>query len=139
MRWLEFDRRDVAGEFCPLHNVTDLGIDRDRFVKKFRFTRIKAWRILMEMDMTIDGARQAMIITMYIAAPVLIVGMVSGLIIGLLQALTQIQDQTISFVPKFVAMIVALGFSLPWVLGVLMDYARALFGEPPAGAGGLGG
>lgn len=93
----------------------------------------------MEMDMTIDGARQAMIITMYIAAPVLIVGMVSGLIIGLLQALTQIQDQTISFVPKFVAMIVALGFSLPWVLGVLMDYARALFGEPPAAAGGLGG
>lgn len=89
--------------------------------------------------MTIDGARQAMMITMYVAAPVLIVGMVAGLVIGLLQALTQVQDQTISFVPKFVAMVVALGFSLPWVLGVLMDYARALFGEPPTGPWGLGG
>ena len=93
----------------------------------------------MELDMTIDGARQAMMITMYVAAPVLIVGMVAGLIIGLLQALTQIQDQTIALVPKFVAMVVALGFSLPSVLGVLMDYARALFGEPPTGPWGLGG
>jgi len=93
----------------------------------------------MELDMTVDGARQAMMITMYVAAPVLIVGMLAGLIIGLLQALTQIQDQTISFVPKFVAMVVALGFSLPWVLGILMDYARALFGEAPTGPMGLGG
>ena len=92
----------------------------------------------MDIDGTVDIARQAMIVTMYIAAPVLIVGMLAGLLIGLLQALTQIQDQTIAFVPKLVAMVVALGFTLPWVLGILVDYARVLFGEPPSGQWGGG-
>ena len=52
--------------------------------------------------------QQAIVTTLIIAAPLLIVGMLVGLAIGLLQALTQVQDQTIAFVPKLVAMVLVL-------------------------------
>ncbi len=54
-----------------------------------------------------------------------------GLIIGLLQALTQVQEQTVAFVPKLVAMGFALAFTLPWVLGQLIEYSERLFMNIP--------
>jgi flagellar biosynthetic protein FliQ len=50
----------------------------------------------------------------------------------LIQALTQIQEQTIAFVPKLIAMILALGLSLPWVLTRLIEYSRELIANIPA-------
>ena len=44
-----------------------------------------------------------------IAAPVLLAGLFVGLLVGLIQALTQIQEQTVAFVPKLIAMVIALG------------------------------
>ena len=79
----------------------------------------------MEPQTAIDLAREALVIATLIAAPVLVAGTVVGLVIGLLQALTQIQEQTVAFVPKLLAMIVALGLSLPWVLTRLIEYSRA--------------
>jgi flagellar biosynthetic protein FliQ len=52
--------------------------------------------------------------------------MLVGLVIGLIQALTQIQEQTVAFVPKLVAMAIALGLSLPWLLTRLVEYSREL-------------
>lgn len=66
-----------------------------------------------------------------IAAPALVAGMVVGLIIGLLQALTQIQEQTVAFVPKLLAMAVAIGLTLPWVLTRLLEYTRELIMNIP--------
>ena len=57
----------------------------------------------------VDLAREAIVIATLIAAPVLVAGMVVGLIVGLMQALTQIQEQTVAFVPKLIAMVLALG------------------------------
>jgi flagellar biosynthetic protein FliQ len=57
---------------------------------------------------------------------------VVGLLIGLLQALTQIQEQTVAFVPKLIAMAVALGLSLPWVLTRLIEYSRELIQNIPS-------
>lgn len=67
-----------------------------------------------------------MVIATLIAAPVLIAGTIVGLVIGLLQALTQIQEQTVAFVPKLLAMIIALGLSLPWILTRLIEYSQHL-------------
>jgi flagellar biosynthetic protein FliQ len=85
------------------------------------------------MDPTdaVDLARDALMTALMIGAPVLLVGVVVGLVIGLLQALTQIQDQTISFVPKIVAMVAAIGFCLPWLIQVMMEYTETLFGDIP--------
>lgn len=81
----------------------------------------------MDPQLAIDLSRNALFITTVIAAPVLVAGVVVGLLIGLLQALTQIQEQTLAFVPKLVAMTLALGVTLPWILGQLMEYSENLF------------
>ncbi|MEX2092671.1 MAG: flagellar biosynthetic protein FliQ [Pirellulales bacterium] len=85
----------------------------------------------MEPQTAIDLAREALVIATLIAAPALLAGTVVGLALGLLQALTQIQEQTVAFVPKLLAMVVAVGLSLPWVLTRLMEYAEHLISNIP--------
>jgi flagellar biosynthetic protein FliQ len=79
----------------------------------------------------IDLGREAIVIATLVAAPVLLAGMLVGLVIGLIQALTQIQEQTVAFVPKLIAMIVALGLSMPWILTRLVEYSRELISNIP--------
>jgi len=85
----------------------------------------------MEPQQAVDLAREALVIGTLIAAPPLVAGTVVGLVIGLLQALTQIQEQTVAFVPKLLAMIVALGFSLPWIMMRMVEYAQHLIANIP--------
>jgi flagellar biosynthesis protein FliQ len=85
----------------------------------------------MDAQDAIDLAREAIMMTLWISAPVLIVGMAVGLLVGLVQALTQIQEQTVAFVPKLFAMIVVLSLTLPWLITQVVDYARELFENIP--------
>ncbi|MFI4875345.1 MAG: flagellar biosynthesis protein FliQ [Blastopirellula sp. JB062] len=85
----------------------------------------------MDVTTTVDLTREAMMVALWISAPALVVGMLVGLLIGLLQALTQIQDQTVAFVPKLLAMAVAMLLALPWVLQRLMLYTETLFTHIP--------
>lgn len=79
----------------------------------------------------IDLAREAIVMLLLLSAPVLIAGLVVGLLVGLLQALTQIQEQTVSFVPKLIAMVLALSVSLPWLVSRMMEYSQDLFAGIP--------
>jgi len=88
---------------------------------------------LLETSAAVDLAREALIIAVVIAAPMLIVGMAAGLAIGLIQALTQIQDQTVSFVPKLLAMAAVLVACLPWLMTRMLEFTRRVFED----AGGL--
>ncbi len=92
----------------------------------------QASRLGMDPQLAIDISRDALFMTSVIAAPVLISGVVVGLIIGLLQALTQIQEQTVAFVPKLVAMGVALAITLPWILAQMLDYSDNLLRSIPS-------
>jgi flagellar biosynthetic protein FliQ len=85
----------------------------------------------MDPQQAIDLSREALFIATLVAAPILIAGMVVGLIIGLMQALTQIQEQTVAFVPKLVAMVIALALSQPWVLSQLLNYSERLISNIP--------
>jgi len=85
----------------------------------------------MNPQAAVDLSREALVIATLIAAPALVAGMVVGLVIGLLQALTQIQEQTVAFVPKLLAMAVAIGLTLPWVLTRLLEYTRELIMNIP--------
>lgn len=80
----------------------------------------------MDPQDAIDLGREAVWMALMIGAPVLLAGMVVGLVVGLLQALTQIQEQTIAFVPKIVAMLLALSLGLPWLIGRMLQYATEL-------------
>ncbi|MCA9249005.1 MAG: flagellar biosynthesis protein FliQ [Planctomycetales bacterium] len=79
----------------------------------------------------IDLARQAIIMLLLMCAPVLLAGLIVGLLVGLLQALTQIQEQTVAFVPKLVAMVLALSVSLPWLISRMIEYSQTLFAGIP--------
>jgi flagellar biosynthesis protein FliQ len=85
----------------------------------------------MEPQDVIDLGRQAIWMGLLIASPVLVVGLAVGLIVGLLQALTQIQEQTVSFVPKLVAMVLALSLTLPWLISQMLEYSRDLIAGIP--------
>lgn len=75
----------------------------------------------------VEMIRQALIITLKIAAPILLAGIIVGLVISLLQSVTSIQDQTLSFVPKIVVMILAAVVLIPWIAIRLSEYASELF------------
>jgi len=77
------------------------------------------------------GSR-ALEITLMLAAPLLLVALVTGLIVGAFQAATQINEQTLSFIPKLLAMAVALVVAGPWMLKVLVSYTRELFESIPS-------
>ncbi|MCC6951179.1 MAG: flagellar biosynthesis protein FliQ [Phycisphaerales bacterium] len=78
-------------------------------------------------ESAVELVREALIITLKIAAPILLAGLVVGLVVSLLQSVTSIQDQTLSFVPKIVVMVVAAALLIPWVAQRLVDYASELF------------
>ena len=80
----------------------------------------------MEPQHAIDLGREAIWTALSIGAPVLVAGMVVGLLVGLFQALTQIQEQTIAFVPKIVAMVLALSITLPWLITRMLQYSTDL-------------
>jgi flagellar biosynthetic protein FliQ len=77
-----------------------------------------------------DLGRSVLMITLQLSAPVLVVGMVVGLAISLFQAVTQLQEQTLTFVPKLVAMAVAMILLMPWYMVRILEFSRILFGNP---------
>ena len=83
-----------------------------------------------ETIMTV-GSR-ALEIALMIAAPMLLVGLVTGLIVGAFQGATSINEQTLSFIPKLLAISATLVFVGPWMLKVLMSYTRELFESIPS-------
>ena len=70
--------------------------------------------------------REAIMVSLKIAGPILIIGMVVGVIISLLQTVTQIQEATLSFVPKVVVVFAASLFLLPFMLSVLTGFTEGL-------------
>ena len=85
----------------------------------------------MTVDMIIGLAAEAIKVTLLLAAPMLGVGLVIGLIVSIFQAVTQIQEMTLTFVPKIVAVMLALIIALPWMINVMLTYAQKLFSNIP--------
>jgi len=67
----------------------------------------------MEEAEVVDFAREAIVLTIQISAPVMMIGLAVGVIIALIQALTQIQEMTLAFVPKMMAIYLAIFLMFP--------------------------
>jgi len=76
--------------------------------------------------------REALYLTMLLAGPLLMSALLVGLLVGVFQAATQIQEMTLSFIPKLMALVLALLLAGPWMLGVLKDFTLRLFISIPA-------
>lgn len=80
----------------------------------------------------IDIALQTMLIATKLAAPVLLTALAVGFGVSLFQSVTQIQEVTLSFVPKMVAVGVAVLVSGSWMLNEMISFTRQLFAQVPS-------
>jgi len=62
-----------------------------------------------------------------LAAPMLLVGLVTGILVSMFQAATQINEMTLVFVPKMLGVALALLFFFPWMLKIIMGFVENLF------------
>lgn len=85
----------------------------------------------MSVDLVMGLANEAIKVTLLISAPMLIVGLIVGLVISIFQAVTQIQEMTLTFVPKIIAVMVALLVALPWMVNLIITYTHNLFTSIP--------
>jgi flagellar biosynthetic protein FliQ len=81
----------------------------------------------MSSEFIIGLAGQAVFTVLKVSAPMLLIGLTVGLIVSIFQATTQIQEQTLAFVPKIVAVLVALLLFGPWILTTLVDFTYSIF------------
>lgn len=82
-----------------------------------------------ETVMTIG--RQAIEVTLIVAAPMLITALAVGLLISIFQAATQLNESTLAFVPKLVVMFIVIIVLGPWMLQYLADYIQRMFDAIP--------
>ncbi|MCD8553675.1 flagellar biosynthesis protein FliQ [Seleniivibrio sp.] len=83
----------------------------------------------MTPDLVIDMLTKALQLSLLIASPMLLFGLVIGLIISIFQSVTQIQEMTLTFIPKIIGVIVAVMLFAPWMLDQIMTYTIQLFGN----------
>jgi flagellar biosynthetic protein FliQ len=83
----------------------------------------------MDFGIALDLGRNAFLLALTAAAPILVAGMIVGLVISLVQAVTQLQEQTLTFVPKIVAMVAAAVYFIPWIATRMLEYAEQMFGS----------
>ncbi len=85
----------------------------------------------MNPEMAVRLAKEAIEVTLYLALPIMGVGLVVGFLISLFQAVTQMHEITLTFVPKIVAVLFTLLFLAPWMLQKIVYFAEQLFLQLP--------
>lgn len=86
----------------------------------------------MGIEAVMDIGRGALELTVALAGPVLLFGLVAGLLVSVFQAMTQINEITLTFIPKIVATAAALVLFGPWMLAKLVSYTTVLLQSLPA-------
>jgi len=79
----------------------------------------------------IDIGRQAVEITLLMAAPLFLAALITGLIVSVFQAATQINEMTLTFVPKLVAVFATMVIAGHWMIALITDFTRRLFESIP--------
>ena len=80
----------------------------------------------------LEMGRNALLMAVMLAAPMMGAALLVGLLISVFQALTQINEQTLTFVPKIIAVFAALLVTGPWLMSSLVSYTSNLFSMLPS-------
>ncbi len=80
----------------------------------------------------IEIAMATMMVSLKLSAPILVTALVVGFTVSLFQSMTQIQEFTLAFVPKLVAVGIALLISGNWMLHTLIGFTEDLFAMIPS-------
>ena len=85
----------------------------------------------MTSQYVIALGKEAIMLTLMVSAPMLILGLIVGLAISIFQAVTQIHEMTLTFVPKIIAVGLALLICFPWIINMLVGFTSRLFSQIP--------
>ena len=81
----------------------------------------------MTAETVIKVAEEAIKVILLTSGPLLLVALVTGLLVSIFQATTQIQEQTLAFVPKIIAVLIAIIFFGPLMLTKMTSYTKDIF------------
>ena len=81
----------------------------------------------MDQSLFLTVFQKTIILTMVMAAPILLSAIVVGLTISIIQSVTKIQEQTLTFVPKIFAALLVLVVAAPWMIDVFVSTTKELF------------
>ena len=89
----------------------------------------------MSGDMVIQLGQNALMVVLVVCAPMLGLGLTVGLMVSVFQATTSIQEQTLAFIPKIIAVFVAILIFGPWMLSIMIEFFVDIFQNIPARIG----
>ncbi|MBQ9479636.1 MAG: flagellar biosynthesis protein FliQ [Selenomonadaceae bacterium] len=85
----------------------------------------------MSSELVIQLAQEALMMVMLVSAPMLGLGLIVGLMVSIFQATTSIQEQTLAFIPKIIAVFVAILIFGPWMLRLMVEFVTGIFANLP--------
>ncbi|MFJ4044444.1 flagellar biosynthesis protein FliQ [Microbacterium sp. NPDC089987] len=85
----------------------------------------------MSPEAVLDIGTQGLLVAAKLAAPLLITALVVGFAISLLQSITQVQEVTLSFVPKIIAVGLALLIAGNWMISEIVQFTEMMFDRIP--------
>lgn len=83
----------------------------------------------MTADSVVEILRQMLITTLWVSAPLLLIGFVAGIVISLVQIVTSIQDSAFNAIPRLAVFLVSTLLLMPWMLKKMTAYTVAVLGE----------
>lgn len=78
-------------------------------------------------QIVLDYMREALLMIIKVSLPILLTGLVVGLIISIFQTATSIQEQTLAFIPKIIAVFLAIILFGSWIMNMLTVYTIRIF------------
>jgi len=85
----------------------------------------------MSQSEVLELARQAMLIGLQAAMPILIAALIVGLLVSVFQAVTQIQEMTLQFIPKMIAVGLVVLVAGGWMLTQVVEFTVRVFTNLP--------
>src|SRR5437016_12015723 len=79
----------------------------------------------------LEIGREMLMTALKLSLPVLLSGLIAGVMVSIFQAVTQIQEFTLTFVPKLLAILLALALCGPWMISTMTHFMSAVFTHMP--------
>jgi flagellar biosynthesis protein FliQ len=86
----------------------------------------------MTEQFIVDFALNSIKTTLLVSAPMLGFGLITGLVISIFQAVTSIQELTLTFIPKILAVFLALFLFFPWIMRIMLSFTEQVLMNFPS-------
>ena len=86
----------------------------------------------MTAEIVTDLMRSSLYMAMMLVAVIIVPSLIVGVLVSMFQAATQINEQSLSFLPRLMVTFSVLGYSAPWLGGVLVEFTTRLLIDIPS-------